>query len=202
MPDLNTGTPNTPDMTTSGASGGTTEGIMNQATTVLDDIATDLKSRASDVTDTITSEARNYADRAKGTIADEVETVASALRTAADEMSRGSASERTFSQIANGLADASDAMRDKDLGQIVGVLSDFAKRNPLVFLGGAALVGFAATRFAKASSEGAHPKGSMSLTGQYDRKNAPAFDNAAAGSAMASPAIQSPAINRSTDGGW
>ena len=46
-------------------------------------------------------------------------------------------------------------MRDKDLGEMVGAVTDFAKRNPFVFLGGAALVGFAATRFAKASNTGA-----------------------------------------------
>ena len=69
-------------------------------------------------------------------------------------MRSGSAQERTFSQIAEGLADASDAMRDKDLGEMVGAVSNFARRNPMVFLGSAALIGFAATRFARASDDG------------------------------------------------
>ena len=111
-----------------------------------------VKAHARDVADTVATEASNYAGQAKDAAADEVKNVSSALRTAADEMRRGSAQERTFSQIADGLADASDSMRDKDLGEMVGAVSDFAKRNPLVFLGSAALIGFAATRFAKASS--------------------------------------------------
>lgn len=113
------------------------------------------KTRAQDVADTVATEAGHQAAQAKDAAADEVKNVSSALRTAADEMRSGSAQERTFSQIADGLADASESMRDKDLGELVGAVTDFAKRNPAVFLGSAALIGFAATRFAKASSENA-----------------------------------------------
>ena len=207
MPDSNTIVPKTDDSHAPVANARTTsgsEGILDTATSVVGDIASNLKSRAGDVAGTISSEAANYADRAKGTIADEVQSVASALRTAADEMSRGSASERTFSQIANGLADASDAMRDKDLGQIVSVLSDYAKRNPLIFLGGAALVGFAATRCAKASSDGARSSNSDYSTSDAPRSNMTA---AAAMSGMSntyagSSDLQSPAINRPAQGDW
>jgi len=113
----------------------------------------EVKARAQDAADTVATEAAGYADQAKGAAADEVKGVVSALRTAADEMRSGSAQERTFSQIADGLADASDAVRDKDLGEMVGAVTDFARRNPMTFLGGAALLGFAATRFAKASGD-------------------------------------------------
>jgi hypothetical protein len=102
------------------------------------------------------TEVRNFADKTRDTAADEVRGVASALRTAADELRDGSPQERTFSQIADGLADASDALRNKDLGEIAGSVNDFARRNPLMFLGGAALVGFAATRFAKSSADHHH----------------------------------------------
>lgn len=98
--------------------------------------------------------AREQSDKAKSLVADEISSVSSALRTAAKEMRSGSPQERTFGQIAEGLADASDALRDKDLGTMVGDVSRFARSNPMVFLGGAALIGFAATRFAKASDEG------------------------------------------------
>jgi len=114
----------------------------------------EVKAGAQDAAVTISAEAAHYADEAKGAAADEVKDVASALRTAAEEMRSGSAQERTFSQIAEGLADASEAMRDKDLGEMVGAVSNFARRNPMVFLGSAALIGFAATRFAKASGDG------------------------------------------------
>lgn len=114
--------------------------------------AEDVKASAQDMADQARTAATDYADQAKGAAADEVGNVGSALRTAAEELRSGSPQERTFSQIADGLADASDALREKDLGEMVGAVNDFAKRNPLVFLSSAALIGFAATRFAKASS--------------------------------------------------
>ena len=117
------------------------------------DAADSLKTGAQNVAQKAATEASRYADQAKGAAADEVKGVASALRTAADEMRSGSPQERTISQIAEGLADVSDSMRDKDLGEMVGAVSDFARHNPLAFLGGAVLIGFAATRFAKASSD-------------------------------------------------
>ncbi len=117
------------------------------------DAKAELRSSARKVTETVTSEATAYAKSAKATTADEISDVASALRTAADELRSGSPQARTFGQIADGLADASEALRDRDLGETVADVNRFARRNPLAFLGGAALVGFAATRFAKASAE-------------------------------------------------
>ncbi|MCQ0969515.1 hypothetical protein MLD63_03570 [Paracoccus sp. TK19116] len=117
----------------------------------------DIKDQARDVASQVSDQAVCYADQAKASAADEVQGVASALRTAANELRDGSPQARTFSQIADTLADASDSLRDKDLGQMMTAANDFAKRNPLIFLGSALLVGFAATRFAKASSSGNSP---------------------------------------------
>ncbi len=128
--------------------------LAEKAKTAASAASENLRTGAREVADSVSTEASNYASQAKDTAADEVKSVASALRTAAHEMRSGSPQERTFSQIADGLADASEAMRDKDLGEIVNDLNGFAKRNPLVFLGSAALIGFAATRFAKATGGG------------------------------------------------
>lgn len=164
MADLDKSLPHRSDSTTS-----TRDAIRDKATTVIGDIAQELKLRAGEVVGTVSSKATNYADMAKGTIANDVESVASALRSAANEMSRGSASERTFSQIASGLADASDAMQNKDLGQIIGALSDYARRNPMIFLGSAVLVGFAATRFAKATTGPSQPGSTLGTGNDYER---------------------------------
>ena len=132
---------------------GTNKPVGEKAKEAATSATEEVKATAQGVADTVATEAENYAGQAKDAAAEEVKGVASALRTAAKEMRSGSPQERTFSQIAEGLADASDAMRDKDLGEMVGALTDFAKRNPMIFLGSAALIGLAATRFAKASSE-------------------------------------------------
>jgi hypothetical protein len=143
---------------------------MNSSTTPADDAIADTKKAASDMAANVRSsaeklagdlsgEATRAAHHAQDTAADEVKSVASALRTAADELRSGSPQERTFGQLADGLADASDALREKDLGEMMGELNRFARANPVVFLGGAALLGFVATRFAKA--------GTGSDNGQY-----------------------------------
>lgn len=120
----------------------------------------DASGLAQDTYDQARRAAEGQAERTKGAAASEVENVANALRKAAGDMRQGSPQERTFGQIADSLADASEAIRDRDLGQIAGDVSNFAKRNPLAFLGGAALAGFAVTRFAKASQS--TPRGGSS----------------------------------------
>lgn len=139
-------TPKTPGHTS-------TEATATQAKQKAGELAGQAKTAARDVARDAGAAAKNQAESAKASVADEVSGVASALRTAAEEMRSGSPQERTFGQIAEGLADASEAMRNKDLSEMVQDVSTFARKNPLVFLGGAALIGFAATRFAKASGE-------------------------------------------------
>ena len=129
------------------------------------------KTQARDIANTVSDEATNYAYQARDTAADEVKGVASALRTAANDLRSGSPQERSFSQLADGLADISETMRDKDLGEMVDDLNGFAKRNPMAFLGGAALLGFVATRFAKASSSaprGGYAGGGSGSGVEYD----------------------------------
>jgi len=154
----------------------TTPDTHNTLRTTEKDAATTVKTAASDMADNLSSSARDamgkataevsgMADTAKRSLANEADNVASALRKAADDLRSGSPQERTFSQMADGLADMSDAVRNKDMGEIVAGLGDFARRNPLVFLGGAVLFGFAATRFAKASGSAGH--GTHGSTSSY-----------------------------------
>lgn len=133
----------------------TTNTPKESAATAAKRAAADIADRTRDAADSVAQDvaetAKAQADATKSSVADEMSGVASALRTAASEMRNGSPQERTFGQIAEGLADASDAVRDKDLSTMVRDVTVFARKNPLVFLSGAALIGFAASRFAKAS---------------------------------------------------
>lgn len=159
----------------------TSEHLKDEARTATADLKESARDTASDAAGAVRSEATRRAESAKSGAADEVSDVASALRKAADDMRGGSPQERTFGQIAGGLADLSDEIRDKDLGEMANQVSSFAKRNPLLFLGGGALAGFAATRFATASARrGAEeePERTASATSVYagSRPNAPAVD--------------------------
>jgi hypothetical protein len=116
-----------------------------------EDLSRDVKDTARNLKDSAMNEAQSRAETAKEGVADELSSVSKALRHASDELRQGSPQERTFGYMAGAIADLADTVRDKDLGEMVENLSDFARRNPAAFLGGAALLGFAGVRMAKAS---------------------------------------------------
>lgn len=128
-----------------------TSAAFKDAATTVGSIASDIKVAAVQKFDQAMTEVRSKADDAKGGVANEVKDVAMALRRASEELRGGSAQERTIGTIASSLADVSDQIRDKDLGEIVQMVSKVARDNPMLFLGGAALLGFAASRYAKAT---------------------------------------------------
>ncbi|MBB4024008.1 MULTISPECIES: ATP synthase subunit B family protein [Actibacterium] len=114
-------------------------------------LSDDARNAAESVGTRAREEATHQADRAKSGVASELSGIARALNSAAAELRHGSPQERAFEQVAGSLSGVSDAIRDRDLADLAADVSAFARRNPLGFLGGAALAGFAATRFAKAS---------------------------------------------------
>lgn len=127
------------------------------------EVGEEAKAAAHDMAESGKHEIAAQAEQAKRNVADEVSNVASALRSASGQLRDGSPQERTFSQVADSLADASESMRDKDFGEIVRDLQDYAREHPSIFLGGAVLLGFAAARFSKASaSESAESTGNTS----------------------------------------
>lgn len=130
----------------------TTAGEPDRRAKPVDDAVSTAKKHAAETIQNVKDDVGTRAEAGKETIADEVSDVASALRKAADDMRDGSPQERTMAQIADGFADASEAIRGKDLGQMIEGANQFARNNPVAFLGAAALVGFAASRFGKASS--------------------------------------------------
>ena len=130
----------------------TSDEIKQHAKAASKDLGDNAREMARDAAGAVRDQATHQAQSIKSGVADEASDVASALRKAANDMRDGSPQERTFGQIAGGLADVSDSIRGKDLGEVAHELSTFAKRNPMLFLGGVALAGFAATRFATASA--------------------------------------------------
>lgn len=92
-------------------------------------------------------------EQAKNTVADEIGRTGDALDTAASEVDEGSIQQQLLREAADGLTRISGSMKNKNLGAIVSDISDFGRRNPAAFLGGAMLVGFAFARFARASEK-------------------------------------------------
>jgi predicted nucleic acid-binding Zn-ribbon protein len=120
--------------------------------------AEDLRNGAADAAHDIRTEAEKIAkDQAEATrqkVADNIGSFGGALRKAARDLEAGSMQEQAMSRVADGIADLSDNIATADLRQGVNELSTYARRQPVAFLGAAALLGFAGARFLKASD---HP---------------------------------------------
>jgi len=109
------------------------------------------KSGLRDAADDAREKAHGKANEAHSGVAQEIDDFGCALRDSASRVKSGSAGERILHSTADAVLSMSSRMEGKDVTEWVGDLSHFARRNPAVFLGGAAMLGFAASRFAKAS---------------------------------------------------
>jgi hypothetical protein len=87
----------------------------------------------------------------------EIERTARGLEAAADEMRGSPFQQDLLREAAEGLKQISHAIEGKSVGAVVAEISDFGRRNPLAYLGGAALAGFALARFARASARQESP---------------------------------------------
>ncbi|WP_299788601.1 hypothetical protein [uncultured Marivita sp.] len=110
---------------------------------------------ASDAKDLAAASAKEQAEAARAQALDEMDDAASAADAARDEFEPYSLQSAALEQISAQINAVATQLRDKPIDAMVDDVAVFARKNPLLFLGGAALVGFAAARFLK-SSEGAH----------------------------------------------
>jgi hypothetical protein len=93
----------------------------------------------------------------KDAAAGEIGRTADGLEAAASEMEGSPVQQDLLREAADGLRQISRSMEGKSIGEMVEGLSGFGRRNPLAYLGGAALAGFALARFARASAPEAEP---------------------------------------------
>ena len=91
----------------------------------------------------------------KHNAAQRIAPVQTALRETAHQLRKqGQNSAQYVDSATDRLERFSDYLRDTDVDEIVGEARGFARRRPALFLGGAATLGFLATRFLKSSSQG------------------------------------------------
>jgi hypothetical protein len=85
--------------------------------------------------------------------AGEIGSVAGALRQSAETLrsDEHGLTARYVSEAADGLQRLSEAVRGRDVRDLIGEVEDFARRQPAVFLGGAVAAGFVLSRFLKSS---------------------------------------------------
>ncbi len=97
----------------------------------------------------------------KGQIADAVSTAAQALRQTGDQLrgqNQGAVAEY-FDGAAEQVNRLSRSVRDRDVGQLIGEVERFARRQPGLFAGSAFAIGLIGARFLKSSSEASRGSG-------------------------------------------
>jgi hypothetical protein len=181
-----------------GAAGRSTPGaahLADQAKT----LGKDLKTRASELTDTVTRVAKDQVDEignaAKDMAADATGRVKSAmteqktaganyLGTVAQAVQRAAGefdsdvphAAHYIRQAAGQIESVANAVRERDMRELVGEVQEFARRQPTLFFGGAVILGFAALRFFKSSSPSgsalAKPSGTRTGGGSYSHTGA------------------------------
>jgi hypothetical protein len=129
------------------------EGEASTIGKTVESVAVDLKNAAGQKLEEARAALQTQAGEVKNAVAGEVGNVAAALRRAADDLRGGSVVEASIGMVANTLADASEAVRNKSFDDLMRSAGKVARDNPMLFFGGAMLLGFAVSRFAKATSD-------------------------------------------------
>lgn len=97
---------------------------------------------------------RGFAEEQKAAGADRFKGYAGSINRAADSLDDEMPMVANFARKAAGeIEHLADAVKDRDLGDLVGVVHDYARRQPAVFLGATALAGFVVARFLSTSAQ-------------------------------------------------
>ncbi|WP_299658331.1 hypothetical protein [uncultured Tateyamaria sp.] len=115
-----------------------------------------IKSKAAEAgqqaADSLKSAAEQQVGDATDTAAARVENVAQATSAARSELPADSPVDPLLGQAVDALGQVAEHLRHADIQSLTRDVGDYAKRHPVLALGGAALVGFAAARFLKAGT--------------------------------------------------
>ncbi len=103
--------------------------------------------------------ARQAVDSHRETGAAAVDSVAKAVRTAADQLDKDSPEIARYTREAATMAEnVSEAIRTRSIGDVIRGADDFARREPVAFFGAALVAGFAVARFLSSSSRHSHDR--------------------------------------------
>lgn len=134
--------------------------VKGQATELTKSAADAVKTQAANLTESAKDVAVDAGERLRASVreqkvagADYVGNVANIVRRTAYEFDTdipqaGHYIRKAAAQLEN----VSQAMRNRDMSEIVGNVQDFARKQPTAFFGAAVLIGFAAVRFFKSGS--------------------------------------------------
>jgi len=100
------------------------------------------------------SQAEQLAEQQRQAGANQIDGIAKAVHGAADQLEQQmpQAAELVHA-AASRLEQGAGALRERSIGDLVAGFNEFGRRDPLALLGGAALAGFAISRFLRSSGD-------------------------------------------------
>lgn len=135
--------------------------VIDTAKTEFDKVAEEATNQASGLVDQAKAQIADVTDKAKGLageqkdlLANHIGGVAEAMERVASDLEGSNASSASYARmIADGAGRISETVRNNDVDAIVSMAQDFGRKQPAAFMGAAALLGFAASRFLLASAK-------------------------------------------------
>lgn len=160
-------TPSTTPSSAPRATGGPTSGTSDRSVT------DEARATASQAVDTVKDEAQSRLETQKDRAAEQLGGIESALRDTSRSLRDNEQQPiaEYVDRAAQQVSQLNDYLRNHTVGDLLNEAERFARREPALFLGGAALLGLAAARFFRASSpsaaNGSYASRSGSRTGGY-----------------------------------
>jgi hypothetical protein len=98
--------------------------------------------------------AKGIASEQKEFVSHQIESVAEAVNKVAGELEANNATTATYARtLADTVNSFSETIKNKDVDELFAMIEDFGRRQPVAFMGAAALMGFAASRFVMATAK-------------------------------------------------
>jgi hypothetical protein len=168
MPNTPTSPGTTPQANRGAAAGAPAPDLAADANALVDEaksaagkVAEEAKEQVATLTDRAKHEVNAATDKARSIAADQKELLAEQVGGVADAMERAAsdleasngASAHYARMIANNAEKLSSTIRDNNVDDLLGMAQEFGRKQPALFIGAAALLGFAASRFVMASAK-------------------------------------------------
>ncbi len=149
------------------------EKVKQEATAQASELADAAKAQLADVTE----KAKGMASEQKDLLAGQIGGVADAMERVATDLEGQNATSAQYARmIADGATRISDTVKNNDVDTILSMAQDFGRKQPAAFIGAAALLGFAASRFLLASAKREHQRVAGGQTGSaVDYNGTPNF---------------------------
>jgi hypothetical protein len=138
------------------------ENLKNSAADAISQNASQLKDSGAGFAQSATRKVESLLSDQKAVGADYIASLAQAAERAANEFDNDLPQAAQYiRQASQTMTSVADKIRERELRDLVGEVTDFARRQPTLVFGGAMLLGFAALRFLKSS---APASGSMDMS--------------------------------------